>query len=88
MDVFTALSDPTRRAILELLDGGPHAAGEIARRFAMSAPAVSQHLRALREARLIRVRADAQRRIYNIDRQGFDELQRWLMRYRSFWTAR
>jgi len=80
MNGVIALSDPTRRRIIEMLAQGEMAAGEIVARFALSAPAISQHLRALREARLVRVRIAAQRRIYALDPAGFAELQRWLAR--------
>ena len=86
MDTFTALSDPTRRGILALLGNSPHSAGEIASRFDISAPAISQHLKTLRRARLVTVRTDAQRRIYAIDPTGLREIDAWLNQYRSFWS--
>ncbi|MEA2784613.1 MAG: hypothetical protein QOF71_717, partial [Candidatus Eremiobacteraeota bacterium] len=61
---------------------------EIARRFDMTAPAVSQHLKLLREAGLIQVRRDAQRRIYTLDPAGLAELDAWLARFRRFWSGR
>ena len=82
MIAFAALADETRRQIVELLGAGELAAGEIARRFEVSAPAISQHLRALRAARLVRVRAEAQRRIYALDPVGLGEIDRWLSRVR------
>lgn len=88
MNALSALADPTRKQIVDLLVGREIAAGEIAQRFDMSPPAVSQHLRALREARLVKVRVDAQRRIYSLDPTGFDELGDWLERVRSFWAPR
>jgi DNA-binding transcriptional ArsR family regulator len=88
MDAFLAIADPTRRGILELLEKGPRSAGEIAAQFSVSPPAISQHLKALRVAQLIQVRADAQRRIYALDPKGFQDLQRWLLRYRFFWNAK
>jgi DNA-binding transcriptional ArsR family regulator len=88
MHPFTALADPTRRSIVELLAAGEAPAGDIAARFSISAPAVSQHLRTLREARLITVRADAQRRLYRLDPNGWREVDDWLSRMRRFWTAR
>jgi DNA-binding transcriptional ArsR family regulator len=84
---FTALSDPTRRQILELLSRGERAAGEIAASFDVSAPAISQHLKVLREAKLVRVRVDAQRRIYTVDPAGFAAIDAWLERMRRFWGA-
>jgi len=85
---FAALADPTRRQIVELLSRRELPAGEIAARFNVSAPAISQHLKILREAKLVSVRADAQRRIYGIDPAGFAELDQWLAQTRRFWTAR
>jgi DNA-binding transcriptional ArsR family regulator len=85
---FTALADPTRRRIVELLAQRELPAGEIADRFDVSAPAISQHLKILREAQLVSVRADAQRRIYGIDPAGFAELDQWLRRVKRFWPAR
>jgi DNA-binding transcriptional ArsR family regulator len=78
VDVFQALSDPTRRAILAQLAPGERSAGEIGAGFAVTAPAVSQHLKALREAGLVRVRVDGQRRIYSLDPAGIDEVRKWL----------
>jgi DNA-binding transcriptional ArsR family regulator len=85
---LSALADPTRRAIVELLSRGEHAAGEIVERFAVSAPAISQHLKVLREAGLVRVRVDGQRRIYSLDPAGLDEIERWVARVRRFWSER
>jgi DNA-binding transcriptional ArsR family regulator len=85
---ITALADPTRRRIVEMLADREAPAGEIAARFEISAPAVSQHLKALREARLVRVRAQAQRRLYRLDPAGWRELDDWMSGMRRFWTAR
>jgi DNA-binding transcriptional ArsR family regulator len=85
MLAFAALADPTRRRIVEMLAGSPLPAGEIARRFDMTAPAVSQHLKLLREAGLVSVRRDAQRRIYALDPAGLAELDVWLARHRRLW---
>ena len=85
---FAALADPTRRQIVEILARQELPAGEIAAHFNVSAPAISQHLKVLREAKLVSVRADAQRRIYGIDPAGFAELDQWLSRTRHFWTGR
>jgi len=86
MDAFEALADPTRRRILEMLFERELAAGEIARRFDMTPPAVSQHLKILRNANLVRVRNDAQRRMYALEPNGLAELDAWLNRYRHFFT--
>jgi DNA-binding transcriptional ArsR family regulator len=88
MRVFAALADPTRRHIVELLAGGERSAGDLARRFTLTQPAVSQHLRALRDARLVRVRRDAQRRMYSLNPRGLAQIDAWLLRYRAFWTTR
>jgi DNA-binding transcriptional ArsR family regulator len=86
MDAFTAVADPTRRRIIELLAERELAAGDIARRFDMTAPAVSQHLKILRNAELIRVRTDAQRRMYALEPRGLAELDAWIGRYRHLWN--
>lgn len=78
MNSFAALADPTRRQIIETLAQGPLSSGEIAERFEISAPAISQHLKALRVAKLVRVRVEAQWRIYELDKDGVDELLRWV----------
>lgn len=82
---IAALSDPTRRAIIEMLAGKELPAGAIAANFAMSAPAVSQHLKVLKDAKLVNVRADAQRRLYSLNRDGFEEMDEWLSRIRRYW---
>ncbi len=88
MDSLAALADPTRRRIVETLAGGPLSSGEIASRFDITAPAISQHLKTLRNARLVRVRAQAQRRIYELDPDGVGELAAWVDQIRRFWTPR
>jgi DNA-binding transcriptional ArsR family regulator len=82
MDAFEALADPTRRRILEMLSERELAAGEIARRFDMTPPAVSQHLKILRNADLVRVRNEAQRRMYALEPNGLAELDTWFTRLR------
>jgi len=88
MQVLSALSDPTRQRIVEMLAARELSAGQIAAKFEMSAPAVSQHLKVLRDAKLVRVRAEAQRRIYALDREGFEEMNEWLSRIRRFWSGK
>jgi DNA-binding transcriptional ArsR family regulator len=88
MDLFAALAEPNRRRMIELLGSGPRAAGDIAGAFALSAPAVSQHLKALREAGLVRVEVDGQRRIYSLDPDGLAAVDAWLDRVRGFWGER
>ena len=86
MDTFTALADPTRRRIIELLGRGEQTAGTIGKKFTISAPAISQQLKVLREAQLVRMRPHGQQRIYSIDPAGLDEIAAWLQRTRSFWA--
>jgi DNA-binding transcriptional ArsR family regulator len=80
---MTALGDPTRRAIFERLAGGPAAVGEIAGELPVSRPAVSQHLKVLRDAGLVRDHPVGNRRIYSIDPDGVDALRAYFDR---FWT--
>ena len=88
MDRFEALGDPTRRRIVELLAAGEQTAGEVAGAFAISRPAVSRHLRVLREAGIASARSEAQRRVYRLQPEALAEMEAWLARYRSFWTER
>lgn len=78
-----ALGDPTRRAIFERLADGPRPVGELARDLPISRPAVSQHLKVLKAAGLVRDRAEGTRRVYQIDRAGLAELRSYFDR---FWT--
>ncbi len=71
-EALRALADPTRRQILRLVAIREHSAGELAKHFSMSRPAVSQHLAALRKAKLIEVRAQAQQRLYSLDTAGME----------------
>jgi DNA-binding transcriptional ArsR family regulator len=88
ISVYEAVADPTRRHLLELLAGGDRTAGDLAGSFRISRPAVSRHLRVLRDAGLVRWRGDAQRRVYSLDASPLAELDEWLARYRRFWPAR
>ena len=88
MNSFTAIAEPTRRQIVEMLAMGPLSSGQIAERFNITPPAVSQHLKILREARLVDVQSDAQRRIYSLNRAGVDELAWWVDGIRRFWGPR
>jgi len=85
---LSALADPTRQRIVEMLAGGALSSGEIANRFDLSPPAVSQHLKTLRTARLVSVHADKQRRIYQLNPEGVRELTDWLARIRAFWNPK
>jgi DNA-binding transcriptional ArsR family regulator len=82
--VLAALADPVRREIVELLADGEVTAGAIADRFPVSRPAVSRHLRVLREAGLVRATERGRERVYRLDRAPLAELDRWLERYRPF----
>lgn len=89
MDKFAALADPTRRQIIELLaDLGQLSATDISSRFPMSAPAVSQHLKALREAELVLMEKRAQQRIYRLNPAAMLELETWLHRLQMRWNER
>ncbi|MGH3164590.1 MAG: ArsR/SmtB family transcription factor [Trebonia sp.] len=81
------LAEPSRQAILDLLRDGELPVGELVARLGMSQPAVSKHLKVLREAGLVGVRADAQRRLYRIQPGPLAELDAWLAPYRKFWSA-
>ena len=87
MDRFTALADPTRRRIVEMLGQRAMAAGEITAQFDMSAPAISQHLKVLKEAGLVSVEIAGQRRIYRLDPSGLDAFDAWVRQVRGFWNA-
>ena len=88
MDRFAALAEPTRRRSIELLGSGEQAAGTLGQKFEISAPAISQHLKALREAGLVRVRIDGQRRLYSLNPDGFAEIEAWFEKMRGFWSGR
>jgi DNA-binding transcriptional ArsR family regulator len=88
---FTALADPKRRRIVELLAttaGGEMSAGDINKHFRVSGPAISQHLKVLRDAHLVRVKVDAQRRLYSLDPRGLEELDEWMASIRKLWGSR
>lgn len=88
-DVYAAISDPTRRGMLDLLSQRPRRAGELAAAFPeLSQPAVSRHLRVLREAGLVEAAAKAQQRIYTLRPDRLRELDRWVGHYRPFWNDR
>jgi DNA-binding transcriptional ArsR family regulator len=89
MDVFEAVAEPTRRAVLDLLAARERSAGELVAAFpTLTQPAVSRHLRILRESHLVDVRADGTRRLYSLRPAALAELDRWLDSYRRFWGAR
>lgn len=88
MNVFAALSDPTRAQILDTLSGGEQTANEIVALFEMSQPSISRHLRILREAGLVTVEPVGRRRIYRLEAEPLRELDAWLGRYRKFWAGK
>lgn len=88
MTALQALSDPTRQRIVEMLAAGALSSGEIAGRFSLSPPAISQHLKTLRDAKLVTVRADKQKRIYALDPEGVNEIADWVARIKAFWNPR
>jgi DNA-binding transcriptional ArsR family regulator len=88
MSIFETLADPSRRRILELLRTGERSVGELVGALGMSQPAVSRHLRVLRDAGLVEARVDAQRRPYRLRPDGLRELDAWLSPYRLLWSGR
>jgi DNA-binding transcriptional ArsR family regulator len=86
MNPMEALADPTRRRIVEILSEGELTAGAICSHFDMSAPAISQHLKVLRQAKLVTVRAEGQRRIHGLDPAGIREIEIWLAHMKRFWN--
>jgi DNA-binding transcriptional ArsR family regulator len=88
MDVFAALADPVRREILELVARSPLNAGEIAAEFPVSRPAISRHLRVLREAGLVRVEPSGRERRYQVNTAALTEVDAWLAQFRDSWSSR
>lgn len=82
---FSALADPTRRAVLDLLRQGSRPAGQIASAFPVSRPAISKHLRLLRRARLVRERREGRHRFYELNPGPLRAVDTWLEHYRTFW---
>jgi DNA-binding transcriptional ArsR family regulator len=87
LSAFEVLAEPSRRDILELLRSGERPVGDLVEHLTLSQPAVSKHLRVLRDAGFVDVRADAQRRLYRISPKPLEELADWLEPYRQFWTV-
>ncbi len=88
MSIFTALSDPVRRDILALLRAGEVPAGALVEQLELPQPNVSKHLKALREAGLVRIRIDGPKRFYSLDPVPLLELDQWLQPYREFWAGK
>jgi DNA-binding transcriptional ArsR family regulator len=86
--VFAAVADPTRRDILDSLRTRERSAGEIAARFPVSRPAISRHLRVLREAGLVHERRESRLRLYSLRPERLREIEQWVAQYRVFWAVR
>ncbi len=87
LNVFRAVSDATRRAILDQLRTGERQAGDIAGEFSISRPAVSKHLRVLRQVQLVYEQHEGRNRVYRLNAERLRELDTWLQGYRRFWAA-
>ena len=85
--VFEIIAEPNRRAILSLLVSSQQSVGEIERQLRMTQPTVSKHLRVLREAGFVEATVDAQRRLYRLKPEPFQEVEDWLEPFRRFWSA-
>ena len=85
---FDVLAEPSRRDILDLLRDGERSVGDLVQRLSLSQPGVSKHLRVLREAGLVEVRPDGQRRMYELRAEPLAEIDAWLGPYRRFWSGR
>jgi DNA-binding transcriptional ArsR family regulator len=85
---FTILAEPNRRAILGLLATSERSVGELEKKLRMPQPSVSKHLRVLKDAGFVEARVEAQRRVYRLKPEPFDELEAWLEPFRKFWSAR
>jgi DNA-binding transcriptional ArsR family regulator len=85
--VFEIIAEPNRRAILSLLALSEQSVGEIERQLRISQPTVSKHLRVMREAGFVESTVDAQRRLYRLKPEPFEELDAWLARFRRFWST-
>jgi DNA-binding transcriptional ArsR family regulator len=88
MTPFEAIAEPSRRQILDLLRAGERPAGDLVALTGLSQPGVSKHLKMLREAGLVSVRPDGQRRLYRLEAGELAALDDWLTPFRSFWTER
>src|SRR5215472_13598396 len=86
--IFEVIAEPNRRAILSLLASSQRSVGEIERQLGMPQPAVSKHLRVLREAGFVESTVDAQRRLYRLKLEPLQEIDAWLAPFRQFWSAR
>jgi DNA-binding transcriptional ArsR family regulator len=85
--IFEVIAEPNRRAILSLLAASEQSVGELERQLRLSQPAVSKHLRVLRQAGFVEATVDAQRRLYRLKPEPLQELDAWLAQFRRFWSA-
>lgn len=89
MNVFAAISDPTRRSILDLVLKHPMSVGEIKEEFpSITQPGLSKHLGVLRRAKLVKVTVMAQKRVYSLNDFGFHEIDNWIAKYQKFWNKK
>jgi len=88
VSTFEVLAEPNRRRILDLLRSSEQPVGALVRQLDVSQPAVSKHLRILREAGLVEVRGDGQRRLYRVDAEPLRAIDEWLAPYRQMWSSR
>lgn len=88
VDVYQAIADPTRRGILDLLAAGERPVADLAAPFAISRPAISQHLRVLREAGIVAERKVGRQRLYRLQAEPLREVEAWLRHYERFWPRR
>jgi DNA-binding transcriptional ArsR family regulator len=86
-DIFQVLADPTRRAVLDLLRQGRQPAGDIARAFPVSRPAISKYLRLLRQAHLVQEHREGRHRFYHLNAEPLKAVDSWINEYRTFWQA-
>jgi DNA-binding transcriptional ArsR family regulator len=88
MDTLTAVADPVRRHVIEILAQGERSAGEIGELFPIAQPSMSRHLRVLRSAGIVNVRAEATRRIYSLNPRPLEEIESWAARHLEMWHDR
>ncbi|MFD7505469.1 ArsR/SmtB family transcription factor [Streptomyces sp. NPDC059850] len=88
VDVFSALANPVRRKLLEVLKAGPRSAGDLAGEFELSRPAVSEHLTVLKNARLVREEPQGRHRYYHLAAEPLAEVGEWLHPFEHYWRAR
>ncbi|TGK86702.1 ArsR family transcriptional regulator [Leptospira noumeaensis] len=89
MNAFAVLADDTRRDIVRLVaKNGELTSTEISQNFQMSPPAISQHLKLLKEANILQMKKDAQRRIYSLDQKGIKEMEDWILEIKNLWVKR